>query len=115
MSDEFKSFPLITHHSSLITCLGWGGRIRTCECRFQRPVPYHLATPQSRFQAPRLDSRTAADRPSPRMYSARESVSHAKTRQPLSALNASRARYDSISCSKTPNKLDPLLESITHR
>ena len=26
---------------------GWGGRIRTCECRYQKPVPYHLATPQS--------------------------------------------------------------------
>src|SRR5688572_29400181 len=25
---------------------GWGGRIRTYECRIQRPVPYHLATPQ---------------------------------------------------------------------
>src|SRR5690606_15886885 len=25
---------------------GWGGRIRTCECRNQNPVPYHLATPQ---------------------------------------------------------------------
>ncbi|MEA3037140.1 MAG: hypothetical protein QOH04_2917 [Sphingomonadales bacterium] len=25
---------------------GWGGRIRTCECRYQKPVPYHLATPQ---------------------------------------------------------------------
>ena len=25
---------------------GWGGRIRTCECRDQNPVPYHLATPQ---------------------------------------------------------------------
>jgi hypothetical protein len=24
---------------------GWGGRIRTCECRYQKPVPYHLATP----------------------------------------------------------------------
>src|SRR5690348_3974721 len=24
---------------------GWGGRIRTCECRDQNPVPYHLATP----------------------------------------------------------------------
>ena len=23
-----------------------GGVIRTSECRFQRPVPYHLATPQ---------------------------------------------------------------------
>src|SRR6476660_8508585 len=25
---------------------GWGGRIRTCECRYQKPVPYRLATPQ---------------------------------------------------------------------
>ena len=24
---------------------GWGGRDRTCECRYQKPVPYHLATP----------------------------------------------------------------------
>ncbi len=26
---------------------GWGGRVRTSECRNQNPVPYHLATPQS--------------------------------------------------------------------
>ena len=25
---------------------GWGGRIRTYECRLQKPVPYRLATPQ---------------------------------------------------------------------
>ncbi len=25
---------------------GWGGRIRTCECQYQKLVPYHLATPQ---------------------------------------------------------------------
>ncbi len=25
---------------------GWGGRIRTYESRLQRPLPYHLATPQ---------------------------------------------------------------------
>tara|TARA_B100000287_G_scaffold27764_1_gene26309 strand:+ start:619 stop:798 length:180 start_codon:yes stop_codon:yes gene_type:complete len=25
---------------------GWGGRIRTCECRLQKPMPYRLATPQ---------------------------------------------------------------------
>ena len=25
---------------------GWGARIRTWECRYQKPVPYHLATPQ---------------------------------------------------------------------
>ena len=27
---------------------GWGARIRTWECRYQKPVPYHLATPQLR-------------------------------------------------------------------
>ena len=26
--------------------LGWGARIRTWECRYQKPVPYRLATPQ---------------------------------------------------------------------
>ncbi len=25
---------------------GWGGRDRTYECRYQKAVPYHLATPQ---------------------------------------------------------------------
>ena len=27
--------------------IGWTGRIRTCECWDQNPVPYHLATVQS--------------------------------------------------------------------
>ena len=27
--------------------LGWAGRIRTCECWDQNPVPYRLATAQS--------------------------------------------------------------------
>ena len=31
----------------LIMWFFWGGRIRTSECRLQRPMPYHLATPQS--------------------------------------------------------------------
>ena len=26
---------------------GWGGWIRTNECRHQKPMPYHLATPQT--------------------------------------------------------------------
>ena len=25
---------------------GWGGRIRTYDTRYQKPMPYHLATPQ---------------------------------------------------------------------
>src|SRR3546814_5276387 len=25
---------------------GWGGRIRTCAWRYQKPLPYRLATPQ---------------------------------------------------------------------
>ena len=35
---------------------GWGGRIRTSESRFQRPVSYRLTTPQSflkQYEAPR--------------------------------------------------------------
>ena len=27
--------------------VGWGGRIRTYDTRYQKPMPYHLATPQS--------------------------------------------------------------------
>ena len=33
--------------------IGWGGRIRTCECRYQKPVPYHLATPQQAIRIAR--------------------------------------------------------------
>ncbi len=29
-------------------CLGWGGRIRTYGTRYQKPMPYHLATPHQR-------------------------------------------------------------------
>lgn len=29
-------------------CLGWGGRIRTYDTRYQKPMPYHLATPHQR-------------------------------------------------------------------
>ena len=34
---------------------GWGGRIRTSECRYQKPVPYHLATPQCVCSRPQTD------------------------------------------------------------
>ena len=37
-------------HSGLL--LGWVGRIRTCECWDQNPVPYHLATTQSIVRCP---------------------------------------------------------------
>lgn len=30
---------------------GWGARIRTWDCRYQKPMPYHLATPQQREHA----------------------------------------------------------------
>ena len=30
--------------------VGWGARIRTWECRYQKPMPYHLATPQHRVR-----------------------------------------------------------------
>ena len=29
---------------------GWGGRIRTYACRYQKPVPYRLATPHQELK-----------------------------------------------------------------
>ncbi len=40
-------FQSICEPNNLTVNFGWGGGIRTPECRRQRPVPYHLATPQS--------------------------------------------------------------------
>ena len=37
---------------------GWGGRIRTCECKDQNLVSYHLTTPQSRSGNQKLSSIT---------------------------------------------------------
>lgn len=46
---------------------GWGGRIRTCEWRHQKPLPYRLATPQRECAAlrPRMphEKRQSAGRP----------------------------------------------------
>ena len=42
--------------------IGWGGRIRTSECRLQRPVPYHLATPQDSRAFVRIGFRARAHR-----------------------------------------------------
>ena len=55
---EMPSEPYTVAHNTLIykekSCsekqlikTGWGGWIRTNECRHQKPMPYHLATPQS--------------------------------------------------------------------
>ena len=40
MSDQLEK------RNSKYENIGWGGRIRTYECRLQKPVPYRLATPQ---------------------------------------------------------------------
>ena len=40
-----RFFP-ISDFGSVARLTGWGGRVRTSECRNQNPVPYHLATPQ---------------------------------------------------------------------
>src|SRR2546423_11395017 len=91
MSDEQNALQLITHRSSLE--LYWGGRIRTCECRFQRPVPYHLATPQSRFSGPAAGSENRRRAPEsaqvlgPRQRGAREDLPAA-----LGLQNFARAR-----------------------
>lgn len=41
--------------------VGWGTRIRTWECRYQKPMPYHLAMPQP---APRDAERAKYPTPS---------------------------------------------------
>src|SRR5260221_5201279 len=89
---------LITHHCSEN---GWGGRIRTYECRIQRPVPYHLATPQYR------DSETPQG-PNARRYSRREIVVTGKTRQLTSACSFLKACTCEYSFSKIPKTLEPL-------
>src|SRR6476661_4061083 len=98
MSTIRRCSSLITHH-----CYenGWGGRIRTYECRIQRPVPYHLATPQYR------DSESAQG-PNARRYSRREIVSTGKTRQPISVCSLLRTCPCDDSFSKIPKALGPL-------
>src|SRR5262245_53998971 len=49
ISSANKRWALPENICRLFTALyshGWGGRIRTYEWRLQRPLPYHLATPQ---------------------------------------------------------------------
>ena len=63
---RMKAAPARTSATSCAGQLaGWGGRIRTSECRYQKPVPYHLATPQQRqasLGTPAQDARLDASR-----------------------------------------------------
>src|SRR5438045_5606111 len=63
---------------------GWGGRIRTCECRYQKPVPYHLATPQqapaSRGRGALIAAKDAVERGDGCCLAARIRVSSAPSR-----------------------------------
>ena len=43
---ELRTYQLGQTYTCLHTKYGWGGRIRTCECWDQNPVPCRLATPQ---------------------------------------------------------------------
>ncbi len=45
---DYKSVALPTELCQRLTkrWRGWGTRTRTWECRYQKPVPYHLAIPQ---------------------------------------------------------------------
>ena len=40
-----KNQEVTSENATSVSC-GWGGWIRTNECRHQKPMPYHLATPQ---------------------------------------------------------------------
>ena len=44
---------------------GWGSRIRTCACRYQKPVPYHLAIPQQSWWPETESNRRHGDFQSP--------------------------------------------------
>ena len=57
IAQGFETAALSTGHLDRSRCQevrGWGGRIRTYDTRYQKPMPYHLATPQRR----RLDTLT---------------------------------------------------------
>ena len=41
-----KTHARLHSESQLTLRFGWGGRIRTYDTRYQKPLPYHLATPQ---------------------------------------------------------------------
>src|SRR5882762_4327335 len=86
---------------------GWGGRIRTYECRIQRPVPYHLATPQYQVSISERDNRIPQG-PNAWQYSRREMVVAGKIRQPASACNSFAARSCESLFSKIPKTLEPL-------
>ena len=47
-----RFFPLYMN----VLFIGWGGRIRTSAWRYQKPLPYHLATPHNYFARPRADA-----------------------------------------------------------
>src|ERR1700687_1111527 len=106
MSNEYYQALLITHYSSLLGN-GWGGRIRTYECRIQRPVPYHLATPQYQILFLVRDSGTPHG-PNACRYSWRDIVTAGKMRQPISACSSRAARACENSFSKIPKTLEPL-------
>src|SRR6185436_12979006 len=95
----------MTHHLSES---GWGGRIRTYECRLQRPVPYHLAPPQ--YQKFRLKERNKEipHESKALKYSFRDNVTHGKMRQPGSERISSMARCCAFLSAKIPNTLEPL-------
>ena len=42
----YPNFAAKSRKTRAIQKIGWGARIRTWECRYQKPVPYRLATPQ---------------------------------------------------------------------
>src|SRR5437773_9645929 len=108
MTDTIRLFLSSPHAHNLSWHFGWGGRIRTYGCRIQRPVPYHLATPQyqvSDLERDHYSERDKGDplRPSACQYSRRDTVTAGKTRQPGSALISLRARSCSCLVSKIPN------------
>ena len=50
--------------------IGWGGRIRTSEWRHQKPLPYHLATPQHRAVSGPLKRSSPLGKPAKAVFQA---------------------------------------------
>ena len=46
MDERLKFVARLLDGEKMAVWTGWGARIRTWECRYQKPMPYHLATPQ---------------------------------------------------------------------
>ena len=75
--------------------IGWGGRIRTSAWRYQKPLPYHLATPQNLRKAA-FSSSTADHQVPITIKKAEKSRSKARDNSPVTSSRAIENRRRNI-------------------